>query len=175
MSGRRITRPTTDRVKEAVFNILMGRTASSKVLDLFAGSGAMGIEALSRGAAKAVFVELNPAASEVIRINIENCGFTGVSHVIVGKLPGALKHLRCKERDFDIIFVDPPYEKGLARDMLDSLVDEDEPRPGGLVVVEHSERDGMPEEKSGLKRIKQKKYGSTIISIYERELLENAR
>jgi 16S rRNA (guanine(966)-N(2))-methyltransferase RsmD len=144
-----------------------------KVLDLFAGSGAMGIEALSRGASRAVFIESSPAVTEVIKANLRACAFTDSAQVMVGKLPGALKRIIRKEGSFDLIFIDPPYEEGLAIETLVVLAGMEMTAPEGLVVVEHSSKEEMPEEIKPLRKIRIKKYGSTAVSIYERKTLEN--
>ena len=165
------TRPTSDRVREAIFDTLPHWLEGMKVLDLFAGSGAMGIEALSRGAERAVFVESSPVVSEVIKANLKACAFTERAHVIAAKLPGALKRVLKIEGSFDLIFIDPPYEKGLAEETLAMLAPMEGTVANGLVVVEHSAKEEMPEEINPLRRIRIKKYGSTAVSIYERKSL----
>ncbi|MDG2124071.1 MAG: 16S rRNA (guanine(966)-N(2))-methyltransferase RsmD, partial [Verrucomicrobiales bacterium] len=103
-----VTRPTADRVREAVFSILAERVVGARVLDVFAGSGALGIEALSRGAESAVFVEQNRGACEVLRGNLEKTGLVGWAGVVCGD---ALKCVGKLGREFDLVFADPPYVK----------------------------------------------------------------
>ena len=114
------TRPTTDRIKETLFNILQTQVPGSRFLDLFAGSGGIGIEALSRGAKEAVFVENNPKAMDCIR---ENLRFTRLEHkaaTITSDVMNALYQLE-GDKIFDIIFMDPPYDRGLERKVLNYL------------------------------------------------------
>jgi len=162
-------------VREAIFDMLPLSLEKRRVLDLFAGSGAMGIEALSRGAAEAVFVESDPTTSKIIKENLKACGFVGDAKVTGGKLPKTLAGIIKKEGTFDLVFVDPPYEKNLAKKTLAVLERCEGVALGGLVVVEHSMRDEMPDEVSQLKIVKEKAYGSTGITIYEREPEENGQ
>lgn len=132
------TRPTTDRLKETLFNMLQYDLADCCFLDLFGGSGGIGIEALSRGAAFCVFVEQNPAAVACIRENLKNTKLEEKALVMNCDALTALKRLEGKEYRFDYIFMDPPYEKGLERQMLEylahsGLIDEE-----SMVVIEAS-------------------------------------
>lgn len=103
------TRPVTDRIKTVIFDLLHDYLPEARVLDLFAGSGAYGIEALSRGALQATFIDANEDAVRIIKTNLVNCQLAEQSVVIKGKLPGALKEI--KETHFDIIFCDPPFDR----------------------------------------------------------------
>lgn len=103
------TRPTQDRIKETLFNILQGEIPGCRFLDLFAGSGAIGIEAASRGASQVVFLENNPKAAEIIRMNLKNTHLEEKSTLYQGDLFGILPGLASREKVFDIIFMDPPY------------------------------------------------------------------
>jgi 16S rRNA (guanine966-N2)-methyltransferase len=109
--GTASVRPTADRIKEAFFNIL-GSVDGKSFLDLFAGSGSMGLEALSRGALKALFVENNRALAEAISKNIAACGFGGNGEILTFDYIKAIRHLVKRSEGFDILFADPPYEKG---------------------------------------------------------------
>jgi 16S rRNA (guanine966-N2)-methyltransferase len=128
-------RPTSEKVREAIFNVL-GSVNGGRVLELFAGTGALGLEALSRGAASCVFVEMEPAIAVVLRSNIAKLGYAGVSEVLVSTYEGAAQRLRGATPGFDLLFVDPPYrmlpdvELALGS-ILPLLVAE-----GGVVVVE---------------------------------------
>ena len=136
------TRPTTDRIKETLFNILAPEVPGARFLDLFAGSGGIGIEALSRGARRAVFVEHNRKAAECIRKNLETTHFTDAASLMVTDADRAIRMLEGKEK-FDIVFMDPPYGKGLERQVLEnpafpSLLSKD-----ALIIVEASLQTGF--------------------------------
>ena len=156
------TRPTTDRVKESVFNILMPYIPCENVLDLFAGSGSMGLEALSRGCSHAVFVEEELSALDIIHKNLEKARVIASSEVIKAD---AFDYLcRCKMR-FDIIFLDPPYNKGLLTPVFEKIFSGRLLTAEGIVVVE-SEAGGEMVCDSRFDCIKQAKYGKTVISVF---------
>lgn len=123
-------RPTTDKVKQAIFNMIQFEVAKDNVLDLFAGSGALGIEALSRGAKHCTFVDINP---EIVRKNIEKVRFGDVSTVVCKDYQTFLK--QCTKQ-FDLVFLDPPYQKGMAQDALMLLVEQKLLSPDCLVIWE---------------------------------------
>lgn len=138
--GRKLTppsddsvRPTTDRIKETVFNILQWDVEGARVLDLFAGSGALGIECLSRGAAEVVFADKSPASVALIRQNLK--GIEGSYRVFTADFTGVL---RSGEDKFDLIFIDPPYKSGLGELAVDAAFDLGRVAEGGTVVYEHS-------------------------------------
>ena len=138
--GRKLTppsddsvRPTTDRIKETVFNILQWDVEGARVLDLFAGSGALGIECLSRGAAEVVFADKSPASVALIRQNLK--GIEGSYRVLTADFTGVL---RSGEDKFDLIFIDPPYKSGLGELVVDAAFDLGRVAEGGTVVYEHS-------------------------------------
>ncbi|MCF8092336.1 MAG: 16S rRNA (guanine(966)-N(2))-methyltransferase RsmD [Desulfotignum sp.] len=167
LEGRDI-RPTSDRIKETVFNILGARVKNAQVLDLFAGTGALGLEALSRGAAHAVFVDLSAAACNIIAQNIDRCRFSGQATLIQKDLFFPLTVPVIRSRYFDLIFLDPPYnlgyvEKTLAKHNIASLLSD-----GGLVVAEHAAREILPRSLNGLDIFRQKKYSRTTISFLTR-------
>lgn len=131
----RNTRPTLDRVRENLFNILQTRIQSSVVLDLFAGSGALGLEALSRGAEKAVLCDIDRNANRVERRNCESLGFTERTEIFCCDWKTALKNLTKREEYFDLVFLDPPYRMTDLREVSECLLpllEED-----GLIIVEH--------------------------------------
>ncbi len=175
LKGRRLAavrgpvRPTADRVREAVFNILGSAVEGARVLDLFAGSGAMGIEALSRGAATAVFVEDHPAAVGVLRRNLELCGLTAAGQVRAQAAAAALKALSAQGRQFEVIFCDPPYGRGLAADSLARLAAGSLAAPGAVAVVEHSRREELAAVYESWGRRQERRYGDTVVSFYRRE------
>jgi 16S rRNA (guanine966-N2)-methyltransferase len=163
LSGHNI-RPTPDRVREAVFNILGPWIKGARVLDLYAGTGALGLEALSRGAKTAVFVDAALASCEIIQKNIDLCKMaaktTLVHHDIVGHpFPQALG-----ADSFDLIFMDPPYGKGYVETTLGKADFIKLLAPGGKVVVEQSFKESLAETINGLDIYRQKKYSKTRIS-----------
>lgn len=158
------TRPTTDRVKESVFNIIQFAVPCDGVLDLFAGSGALGIEALSRGSAHCIFVDGNRKAAEVINSNISLAGFSDKSEVIISDAGAFLD--RCS-REFDIIFLDPPYNKGFLEPVIRKIYEKQLLKPDGLIVIE-TERGGELPPDSYYKIRKTANYGKTTITILQR-------
>jgi 16S rRNA (guanine(966)-N(2))-methyltransferase RsmD len=138
-SGGRATRPTADRVKEAIFNILGSRVELNgiSVLDLFAGSGALGIEALSRGASHAVFVEARREPLRALRDNLFTCGFTERSRILPLPTAEALRRLGREGLQFDGVLLDPPYGDDLVDRSLSQLLAAGIMGPGGWIVVEH--------------------------------------
>ncbi len=159
------TRPTSDKVREAVFNILGNKVQDAVVLDLFAGSGAMGIEALSRNAKTAVFVDINHTALLAVKKNLEN---TGLLQSSVVKNGNSLSFLKKTEILYDIIFIDPPYNSGLYEPSLKIISEKGLLSRGGLVVLESSNvipHDAM----HGFKTITDRKYGSTFIAVLEED------
>lgn len=129
------TRPTTDRIKETLFNILQTEIEGARFLDLFAGSGQMGIEALSRGASYAVFVEQNKKCLDCIQKNLTKTKFLEDSKVIASSLPDCLKTLRNDEA-FDIIFLDPPYASNLEPAVLQMIADQELATEDTTIIVE---------------------------------------
>lgn len=159
------TRPTQDRVREALFSILGARTQQARVLDLFAGAGMLGVEALSRGAFEAVFVESGRQPLMVLRQNIE---ITKEPLCLILPIPvdRALTQLGKNGKTFDLIFMDPPYGLGLVPRTLEGLVKHRLVAPGGCVVTEHETRFKSPREVGNLMRTDQRRYGDTTLSIY---------
>lgn len=160
-----VTRPTTGRVREAVFNILQGRVLESRWLDLCAGSGAMALEALSRGAKEAVLIENNPRACQVIRANIQDLGVGGVSRLIQGDAVWGISLLAKEGEPFDLIYIDPPYQqeqtyRALLRSAPDLLVS------GGLFMVEHPPGFILP---VALELIDSRRYGTAQISFFRKD------
>lgn len=161
-------RPTTDRVKESMFNIISSQVYDSIVLDLFSGSGALGIESISRGAKEAYFCDKSKESIRVLKSNIEKTRFNEKSHIMNQDYKSALKKLSSKKLTFDLIFVDPPYYEGLFEDVLklideNGVLDED-----GIIVVEH-DADIKMEDVGKLHIYKEKKYGITMLTFYSLE------
>ena len=158
------TRPTADRVKEAVFSVLSDRLAGAVVLDAFAGSGALGLEALSRGAEQAVFFESDRQAAQVCRRNIQQCGLAGC-RLIQGDCIKQLPRLRQSEPElsFDLVFADPPYNRGLLPRLMDELVQNDWLAPSGLLIAETTTRDSEFTAPIPWEIVKSSAYGSTTV------------
>ena len=155
------TRPTVDRVKEAVFGSIQFDLQDSRVLDLFAGSGAMGIEALSRGAAEGVFVENNARAMAVVKQNAQYTGVDKRSRFIESDFVAALSKI---SGEFDFIFIDPPYASDYYKKAMEIIADKKLLASGGRIICEHDREIGdMP---SRLVPLKSKKYGKTYITYY---------
>ncbi len=162
-------RPTSDRVKEAIFDILQDQIQEKKVLDLFAGTGALGIEALSRGATRAVFIEENTASLGALRRNIEACRLGGEVEVLAREVNGGIRFLESRGESFEVIFLDPPYGKGLARKTIESLAKSPIAAPGGLIIAEHGGTEEL-ESVPPLHKVDGRKYGSTLVSIFKKSI-----
>jgi 16S rRNA (guanine966-N2)-methyltransferase len=163
-------RPTTGRVKEALFSMIAAKITQAHVLDLFSGSGNLGLEALSRGAASAVFVDNNKKSLAMIRENIKRCGFTDQTTLLSGSALQE-KLYTCLEqpqtRGFDLVFLDPPYEQGMAQTALNHLATADFLEPGAVIVTEEAENVtvSMPSEWN---QLQSRGYGDTRITIWTR-------
>lgn len=159
-------RPTSDRVKEAIFDILQDCFQGQDVLDLFAGTGALGIEALSRGAKRAVFVEENARSRVILKRNLETCRLKEQVEVLARGVQGGIKVLEMRGEAFDLVFLDPPYGKGLAYDTLRVLARGAILTPEALIVAEHSPSESLDSIPS-LERIDQRRYGRTLVSFFQ--------
>ncbi len=161
----RAVRPTQDRVREAVFDILGGRVEGTAVLDLFAGTGAMALEALSRGASSAVLVEVDPRVFEALRRNVESLG-AGEAEAHLSDYRQAMRALRARKLRFDLVFLDPPYGKGLGSAAARALVRAGLVAPGAVVVAEEAVR--FPDEPfpRGWEAITDRRYGDTRIRVF---------
>lgn len=156
-------RPTTDKVKEALFSILTERIWGSKVLDLFSGTGNLGIEALSRGAGLCVFGDNSRESIRMIKSNIAHCRAEKGARVVPGDFKKTLMNL---EEKFDIILLDPPYGKGLLEQCFEIIGERNMLEEDGVIVAEHRKEENLPEEFCGFKKIKERKYGAIMLSIY---------
>ena len=163
LEGRN-TRPTMDKVKEGIFNSL--HEVQGVGLDLFAGSGGLGIEALSRGMEKVIFVDQNFGAIKVIRQNINKLGLEKQVEVYKNNADRALKALNKREIQFDIIFLDPPYQKGLIDKALAQIDEFDLLKKNGIIVCEFSHRETI--NLQGFKEIKRYHYGLTDTCLLEK-------
>ncbi|MFQ5352403.1 MAG: 16S rRNA (guanine(966)-N(2))-methyltransferase RsmD [Candidatus Binatia bacterium] len=162
------TRPTAERVREALFSRLQSRfgLAGARLLDLFAGTGALGIESLSRGASGLVFVEKNPRAVAVLRANLESCDMLDRSEVLCGEALSRLALLARDERVFDGVFVDPPYRGGASVAVLEKLGGLGLLAAGAWVSVETDRREALPGAVGGLARLRVDQYGDTRLWLY---------
>lgn len=157
-------RPTLDRVRGAIFNMLTPYLEDARCLDLFAGTGANGIEALSRGAAECVFVDASREAHKIQRENLLKTKLAGQAMTLTLELPRDFGRI---SGDFDVIFADPPYEFGGYDALLEAAGTGGLLRPDGVLVIEHQRRTLLPESVAGLARFKEKRYGDVALSVYE--------
>ena len=162
-------RPTTDKVKEAIFNLLQNDIYDSVCVDLFAGTGSLGLEALSRGAKRCYFCDNARASLNMIKNNIKHCGANEKSIVLAGDYSKTLT--RIKEQA-DIIFLDPPYASGLYEKCLGLIQELDLLSDEGIIVAEHDKYDEMPEQVGSLMKVKERRYGKILVSIYQYEMDE---
>jgi 16S rRNA (guanine966-N2)-methyltransferase len=159
-------RPTSDRVREAVFAILGGEVEGTVVLDLFAGTGAMAIESLSRGAEEAVLVESSPPALDVLKANLAALGAEGTVCLPLD-FREAVRRLSAKGRTFDLVFLDPPYGKGMVGLSAELLSSAGLLAPGAVVVAERASRDPVETLPAGWRERVERRYGDTRITLYD--------
>ncbi len=160
------TRPTKDRIRESVFNIVSERLPDSDILDIFAGSGAYGLEALSRGAKRAVFVDNSKYCASIIKNNINTLNVKYRSKVIISDAFETIEQLYNKKEKFDLLFADPPYNTGLAKKTLIKVNQYDILNEFGLLIIEHHVEEVLPQTGKNVTILKKKTYGDTNISIY---------
>ena len=158
------TRPTSDRVKEAVFSAIQFDLPGSVFLDLFAGSGQMGIEALSRGAKHAVFVDASPKAIQAVRENLAHCGFADKAKVAQMDAQSFLKSTTTR---FDLVFLDPPYQQQIIDAVLPAVVQQ--MAPGGIILCETERNEQLPEQAGDYALTKTYFYGKAKITAYRRQ------
>jgi 16S rRNA (guanine966-N2)-methyltransferase len=165
----RLTRPMTDRTKETLFNIVGSFVFGKHVLDLYAGSGSLGLESLSRGAISATFVDQAPWAQKVIEKNLASLGITNQGTILVRDISSAIKKLEKAGQGFSLIFVDPPFMKGLVKKTLMRLDASDIVLPFAQVVVGHMWREELPNaELKNLKWVRTKRIGQACLSFFFR-------
>ncbi|MFJ5713428.1 16S rRNA (guanine(966)-N(2))-methyltransferase RsmD [Neobacillus sp. NPDC093127] len=162
------TRPTTDKVKEALFNMIGPYFDGGIGLDLFAGSGGLGLEALSRGLDKVIFVDRDAKAIQVIHENIQACRFEEQTEVYRNDARLALKALIKREMSFDYIFLDPPYKLQQLVSLMEKIDNHDLVKPNGIIVCEHSFDVGLPQMAGRFKQMKHERYGVIAVTIYMR-------
>jgi len=160
-----LTRPATDRLKESLFGVLSSLLAGSSVLDLFAGSGSLGIEALSRGAARADFVESDPAACRTIKANLVLTGFENAARVF--RLPAERFLSRARE-SYDIIFVDPPFAYPGLQGLLGEVVGSEASRPETIVIFRHHSKADIGTVPPGLVLWDRRKFGDNVVLFFKK-------
>ena len=161
-----LTRPTADRVKEALFSIINFDLPGAAVLDLFGGTGQLGIEALSRGANSAVFVDQREDACKIIRENLRRTKLESQGRVVRSDY---LDYLRRSKEKFDIILLDPPYAEVFLENALKCITEIDILQSGGIIVAERPVEKELPFEFEGYTRSRDYKYGKTLLTIYRKD------
>jgi len=159
-------RPLTDQARGALFNILAAKVPDAVFLDLFAGTGAVGIEALSRGAKIAIFVELKRPVVSLIRQNLELTGFSDRAEVYAVDVIRGLNLLHSKGAKFDIIFMGAPYDSPVLENALNKLAETDLLNPDGILIAEHRKQHILGERYGKLGRLREVRYGETVLSFY---------
>lgn len=162
------TRPTTDKVKESIFNMIGPFFDGGIGLDLYSGSGGLSIEALSRGLEKMIMVDSNPKAIETIKANLLQCGYENRTEVYRNDAERALKAIVKRGLQLKVIFLDPPYQRQKIAMMLAVICDHNLLNSDGVVVVEHAIEVELPDLVSDLSREKYEEYGATAVSIYSK-------
>ncbi|UII57295.1 16S rRNA (guanine(966)-N(2))-methyltransferase RsmD [Cytobacillus spongiae] len=163
------TRPTTDKVKEALFNIIGPYFNGGYGLDLFAGSGGLGIEGISRGLEKVIFVDRDGKAVQTVHENVKACGIEDQVEIYRNDSVRALKAIIKREIAFDYIFLDPPYKKQQLVSLLETIDEQKLLKHEGLIVCEHSHDVSLPNKVGELTQSKYERYGMIAISIYTYE------
>ncbi|HLD56003.1 MAG TPA: 16S rRNA (guanine(966)-N(2))-methyltransferase RsmD [Candidatus Omnitrophota bacterium] len=161
----RTTRPVTDRAKETIFNVLGALCEGAVVLDLFAGSGSLGIEALSRGAGKVCFVDSERAACLCISKNLELLDLSAMGRILDQPIPGAIKSLEKWGEKYTLAFLDPPHNKGLIKKVLYRIDRSDIIMFSGIIVVGRSNLEGLPQDLKTLSLQREIKIGQTFVSL----------
>jgi len=162
-------RPTSDKVREALFEIFKNRIEGTRFLDLYCGSGAMGIEALSRGAKKAIFIDTDRHCISVLKRNLDKIGIPKTSYTIYNKdCINGIGILQKAGIYLDIVFFDPPYYEDLAKNTLIELSSYDILSPNALVIAEVFKKEGLPEELGDFRKIRSSKYGDTLLEFYKK-------
>ncbi|NLB79036.1 MAG: 16S rRNA (guanine(966)-N(2))-methyltransferase RsmD [Clostridiaceae bacterium] len=164
------TRPTLDRTKESLFNILMPYISGTLVLDLFSGSGSLGIEVLSRGAKEAVFVDQSKNCRDIIIENLRKTRMEERSKVMTLDVIKAIKTLSDQKLKFDIIFLDPPYNMNFIAKTIQNIDEFDIIAEEGILACEHHVDENAPERVGSLTKVRTKVYGETLYSFYLREI-----
>jgi 16S rRNA (guanine(966)-N(2))-methyltransferase RsmD len=155
-------------LKKSLFDVLAGRLPESRVLDLYAGSGSLGLEAISRGALFASLVDRNRRACEAIRANVSELGLADRVEIVPKDVFSALSTMSHRGERFDVVFADPPYRSSAADEVIELLGDSDLVAPGGIVALEHHHKRELRERYGCLRRLRVLKAGESSITIFER-------
>ena len=161
-----LTRPTSDRVREAIFNILGGSVVAARVLDLFSGTGALGIEAFSRGAQAVVFVDHHPDPLAVLRKNIEACRLGDQALILRQDLQKPFGWPQLTGKTFDLVLMDPPYDQGFIKPTLERLHHSGLLEKGAVIVAEHSSLEPVSESIFPFELRDQRRYGKPLVSFF---------
>lgn len=159
-------RPTADRVRESLFNLLGQFFDGGEVLDLYAGTGALAFEALSRGAAHAVLVDQGAESARLVAENARALGMEGVVEFLRTPVARALPRLAAEGRRFSLVFADPPYAVEAVAEVVRGVGEGRLLSEGGTLVVEHGRREPAPEALAGLERVDSRRFGDTVVSVY---------
>lgn len=162
-------RPTTDFLREYIYDVINYRTSDAVILDLFAGTGSLGLEALSRGAATAIFVEKNRNVSQILVHNIQKLKFDSVSRVVVNDVFSYLHHTNGLINYFDLIFADPPYQSNFYQKLLNLISDKQFLKENGLLILEHDKDQKWSDSSENLSLIRTKQAGNSTISIFKNQ------
>jgi 16S rRNA (guanine(966)-N(2))-methyltransferase RsmD len=161
-------RPTTGKVREALFNILRGKIENTCFLDLYAGTGAVGIEALKQGASEVTFVEASKSCAKNISEGLNKFRFTVRARVITKKALSFIEWAEINRMTFDIIFLDPPYHKDEILQALSAIGELNILKDNGIVIAEHFTKKQLPDEFNNLQKVKDYNYGDTVLSFYKK-------
>lgn len=163
------TRPVTDQIKQAIFNTWQFKVPQSKFLDLFSGSGSMGVEAISRGATKTIFVDNDREAVSIIRKNIENCHFDKQSYLVLqADVFKVIEQFNLKNEQFDIIYLDPPYTVDeIFIPVMEALGNTHLLKEDGILAIRTKKEKELPDEFNHLVKTRMKKYGISMVHYYE--------
>lgn len=160
-------RPTADRVKESLFNIINPVIVEAQVLDLFAGTGALGIEALSRGAKFATFIDNCLESIAIIKHNLQHTGLLDFAEVIHANFEYGLKRAAGMQRIYDIIFIDPPYGRGLEFKAVEVLIKYNLVSKNGLLIIETDRKNQLPDKLYDMIKVDIREYGGTVLNFYK--------
>ncbi len=160
------TRPTLDRIKEAIFNIIQGYIPDAVAIDVFAGTGSLGLEAASRGAKECYLVDKSPVTFPILKKNIENLQFEDTCTALNMDAYMALKSLAAKGKVFDLIFIDPPYLKNLIPEAMQIVDDKNMLHEDGIIVTKIDATEEIFEGTENIELFRTKKYGNTIVNLY---------
>lgn len=165
LKGRDV-RPTSDRAKETLLSILSDRIRGCRFLDLFSGSGSIGLEAASRGAKEVLMVESDPAALKILQENVRKCALGARTLVLASDSRDAVIALSSDHQRFELVFLDPPYIDHSAYEVIREIGERRLLEDGGWVIAEHDRRHGLAESFGGLELMRRKKVGDTVFSFY---------